>query len=80
MPAVIDVKSVLALCDHASEPVRVMVVHLINYLLRQRGTFCEQFVKANGFRILVSQLQQHPVTPEIFVAVCNICTGQCVPR
>jgi hypothetical protein len=74
--SIVDVKSLLALCDHTSEPVRVMVIHLIDYLLRQRGGFCGQFLNSRGFQILATQLQQHPVSPDMFVAVCNMCTGQ----
>ena len=73
---IFSVKSLLALADNESEVIRVTTMRIIDYLLRIRGPFSGQFLSNNGFKVLTNQLQQHRPTEELFVATCNIYTGQ----
>ena len=72
-----SVKIILALADHENAATRVSMVRILDCLLRIPGnSIGSQLSNINGFRLLTSQLRQHSVTEELFVACCDLFTGQ----
>ena len=72
-----SVKIVLALADHENAATRVSMIRILDCLLRMPGnSIGSQLSNINGFRLLTNQLRQHSVTEELFVACCDLFTGQ----
>jgi hypothetical protein len=76
---VLEPRLLLALASHTCIATRTLVVRIIDALLRLRAsTFVRAFLSAQGFLVLASQLRQHTVSDDLFIAACDMTTGQSV--